>query len=98
MEELFERMWKNNHQPPNGTTLKKAAKYYFEKGLKANKDDGAEVPCNVGLDAPVVDEEMLIRAMRKAVDVGLIPKWADEELYLKNWDGMKKVLQAAVGN
>jgi hypothetical protein len=58
----------------------------------------ADVLCNVGLDAPAVDEEMLTRAMNKAVEVGLIPKWADEELYLKNWDGMKNVLQAAVGN
>lgn len=45
-----------------------------------------------------ISENMLIRAMKKAVEVGLIPKYADEETYLKNWSGMKKVLEATLND
>ncbi len=57
-----------------------------------------EVPCSVGLVAPVVDDEMLVRALRKAIEVGLLPAYGSQDQYLKNWDRMKEVLQAAVGN
>lgn len=43
-----------------------------------------------------VTEEMLTAAMKKAVETGLLPKHADEQTYIKNWDGMKAVLQAAL--
>ena len=45
-----------------------------------------------------VSENMLIRAMKKAVEVGVIPKYADEETYLMYWSGMKKVLLAALND
>lgn len=67
--------------------------------LKANKDAVAKLHCSDGLDAPAVDEEMLARAMKKAVEVGIFPKHpVDTETYLKRWAGMKAVLQTAVGN
>lgn len=43
-----------------------------------------------------VTPEMLEAAMKKAVETGLLPKHVDDETYLKNWAGIKAVLQAAV--
>jgi hypothetical protein len=43
-----------------------------------------------------VTQEMLEAAMKKAVETGLLPKLVDEDTYLKNWSGMKAVLQAAL--
>lgn len=34
--------------------------------------------------------------MREAVRVGLIPKWADMDGYVKHWEGMKETLRAAL--
>ena len=46
-----------------------------------------------------VSEDMLIRAMKKAVEVGVLPKHpVDEETYLKHWSGMKEVLLAALND
>ena len=46
-----------------------------------------------------VSQDMLIRAMKKAVKVGVLPKHpVDEETYLKHWSGMKKVLEAALND
>jgi len=61
-------------------------------------NDVSKSSSNGGLAALRVDEEMLTRAMDKAVELGLIAEWADEETYLRNWAGMKEVLQAALGN
>ena len=66
--------------------------------LEGKTDPVADVLCNVGLVAPVVDDEMLVRALRKAIEVGLLPAYGSQDHYLKNWDRMKEVLQAAVGN
>lgn len=42
-------------------------------------------------------EAMLSAAVKKAVEVGLIPKYAiGEETYLKNWGNVKAVLEAAL--
>lgn len=44
-----------------------------------------------------VTDEMLQIAMKKAVEVGLVPKFAiGEETYLKNWSGVKAILEAAL--
>lgn len=43
-----------------------------------------------------VSEEMLQIAMKKAVEVGLLPRSVDAETYLKNWAGMNSVLQAVM--
>ncbi len=43
-----------------------------------------------------VTEEMLTAAMRKAVELGLFPKHAAVETYLKHWDGMRECLKAAI--
>lgn len=43
-----------------------------------------------------VTQEMLEAAMKKAVETGLVPKFADEDFYLKRWDAMKQCLQAAL--
>ena len=44
-------------------------------------------------------EEMLIAAVKKAVEIGLLPKYAaGEETYLKNWNGIEVgAIQAAGG-
>lgn len=43
-----------------------------------------------------VTEEMLTAAVRKAVKVGLLPSHGvDTETYLKHWEQIKKVLEAA---
>lgn len=42
-----------------------------------------------------VTDEMLQAAMKKAVELGLLPAFAGEEQYLKNWDNMQQVLEAA---
>lgn len=41
-------------------------------------------------------EKMLTRAMRKAVELGIFPKEADDETYLKNWTAMETILRAAL--
>jgi hypothetical protein len=45
-----------------------------------------------------VTDEMLITAVKEAVKQGIIPKYASEELYLKNYKGMKKVLEKVLEN
>jgi len=39
---------------------------------------------------------MVERAMKEAVRLGLFPKRSSQEFYLKLWDGMRKVLDAAI--
>jgi hypothetical protein len=41
----------------------------------------------------MITQELLELAMKKAVEVGLIPKFANGDTYLKNWEGMRKVLE-----
>ncbi len=43
-----------------------------------------------------VTEDMLVAAVKKAVELKLIPKWADDELYTKNWEMIKQILKAAI--
>lgn len=43
-----------------------------------------------------VTQEMLEAAMKKAVEVGMLPKMVDTDTYLKNWKDMRAVLQAAI--
>ena len=58
---------------------------YFD----ANKDSRNTTPA-----AP--DNEMLTNAIVKAVELGMLPKFGSEEEYLKIWDNMKAILQAAL--
>ena len=49
--------------------------------------------------AKSIDEAMLIRAVKEAVKVGILPKHGVcEETYLKHWDGMEKILLAALND
>ncbi|VWC89582.1 hypothetical protein BLA17378_04473 [Burkholderia aenigmatica] len=42
-------------------------------------------------------EEMLIAAVKKAVEVGLLPKYAaGEETYLKSWNSIRAIVEAAI--
>lgn len=43
-----------------------------------------------------VTQEMLEAAMKKAVELKIIPKWGDAESYVTLWDGMKQVLEAGL--
>lgn len=43
-----------------------------------------------------MDEKMLTRAMRKAVALGVFPKMADGQTYLRNWSAMEEILKAAL--
>lgn len=41
-------------------------------------------------------QEQLELAMKVAVRYGLIPKTADEESYLRSWNGMRQVIEAVL--
>jgi hypothetical protein len=43
-----------------------------------------------------VTDEMLAAAMKKAVEAGLVPKYTDQETYLRYWSDMKACLEAAL--
>lgn len=43
-----------------------------------------------------VDFQILADAMRKAVETSLIPKTADSDTYIRNWEAMKAILQQAI--
>ena len=43
-----------------------------------------------------VTQEMLNAAMKKAVELGVFPKHAGADDYLKHWDAMKACLEAAL--
>jgi len=45
-----------------------------------------------------ITNKMLVCAIQKAVEVKLVPKWGDPEAYVKIWDGMKEVLDAAINS
>lgn len=90
-DELGERTWSEDRITSDDVE-------YIKTSLTTDQTPRAEVTLDCGVSCPAVDSEMLTRAMKKAVEVGLIPKLADEETYLKNWNGMMEVLHAAVGN
>ena len=61
------------------------------------KEAHSSVSSSAGLEGLQVDDDMLIRAVKEAVKVGILPKHGvSEETYLKHYDGIKKVLQAAL--
>lgn len=41
------------------------------------------------------DDAMLHAAMKKAVEIGVMPKHSDDESYLKNWAKMSEIISAA---
>lgn len=43
-----------------------------------------------------ITDEMLHSAIKKAVELGLIPKYSNMNDYIKYWDIIKQVLQAAL--
>jgi hypothetical protein len=44
-----------------------------------------------------ISNEMLAQAIKKAVEVGLIPNMeVDIDTYMKIWDAMKAILEAAI--
>lgn len=43
-----------------------------------------------------ITEEMLHSAVKKAVELGLIPKHSDMDNYIKYWDIIKQILQSAL--
>ncbi len=45
-----------------------------------------------------ITHEMLEKAVKKAVELGLFPKHSDEQTYMKIWDGMREVLDAAINS
>jgi hypothetical protein len=49
----------------------------------------------VTVDVKVTDA-MLQAAMKKAVELSLFPAHADTDTYVKQWDGMKAILQASL--
>jgi len=42
-----------------------------------------------------VTQEMLEAAVKKAVELKLIPAWGSTENYLNNWDKIKQILEAS---
>ena len=43
-----------------------------------------------------ITDEMLISSVKKAVELGILPKYGNEEDYLKHWASIKEILQAAL--
>jgi len=43
-----------------------------------------------------ISSEMLAAAVKKAVELGVIPKWADEETYMSNWNNIKSIVAASI--
>ena len=43
-----------------------------------------------------ITEEMLISAMKKAIELELFPRFINQNEYAQYWDGMEKVLEAAL--
>ncbi len=41
-----------------------------------------------------ITTEILTKAMKKAVELGIFPKHVSQEDYVKHWESMKKVLEA----
>lgn len=64
------------------------------KGFRTPEEIAAEAMATQA-DA-VITDAMLQAAMKKAVELGFFPAHADTDTYMKQWDGMKAVLQAAV--
>ena len=83
-------------EPNKCITFKQVSECPTPDYLNSNKEPVAEVPCSVGLEGLQVDLVMLTAAMSKAVEVGIVAKYADEETYLKNWSGVREILQAAL--
>lgn len=40
-----------------------------------------------------MDDEYLQFAMRRAVDIGIFPRFSNDETYLKNWEMLEKLLE-----
>ncbi len=71
--------------------------YEYEGCRKCLEEEKKAVPFNEVLCGLQVNEEMLIRAVREAVKVGILPSHGvDHDTYLKHWNGIKKILQAAL--
>lgn len=43
-----------------------------------------------------ITHEMLHAAVKEAVKLGVIPKYGDEDSYLKNWQNIEKILTASL--
>lgn len=43
-----------------------------------------------------VTQEMLYKAIKKAVELGILPKHSSQEDYLKIYDSMRKILETAL--
>ena len=43
-----------------------------------------------------ITHEMLTSAVKKAVELGVLPKQGSQEDYLKHWDNIEAILQAAL--
>lgn len=51
---------------------------------------------SVRLTPDEIMNEMSLRAMKKAVELGVFPKHVDQETYLKTWSAMREILSAAL--
>lgn len=45
---------------------------------------------------PIVSDKMLATAMKKAVELGVFPKYTGERQYIENWENMQNILEAAL--
>lgn len=59
-----------------------------------NMNRNARTECEEDGELHVTDA-MLQTAMKKAVELGFLPERIDGETYLKNWNDMRAILQAA---
>lgn len=45
---------------------------------------------------PAVSQEMLTAAVKKAVELGVIPRYSGEDQYLANWSNIEAIITAAL--
>lgn len=68
----------------------------WEAAVRLLNDDGEKIDGRTAGTAPECTQPMLEEAMKAAVANKLLPMYADEGAYLRNWDGMKACINAAL--
>ncbi len=76
----------------------KCTSFFYAAELKDGKCPRCEGAAEPYRTQSEPSQKMLNRAMSKAVELGIFPESAPQEVYLKNWNNMQKILKAALGN
>lgn len=69
----------------------------YRKGECQKHPEASESASTLGSDADILQRKTEI-AMKKAVELGMMPKFATECDYLRNWSDMKEVVRAILSS